>query len=79
MNDETMNEGAMTHDATNADGALKAPRRVARSGRQQPTADLPVDGDVVLFDTRGQQIDPLPTTMTVAEALDDALGSRLRR
>jgi len=80
MNDEAMNEAAMTHDVTNADGALEAPCRVARSGKQPRAADRLVDdlddGDVVLCDARGEQINPMLTTMTVAAALDDALGPR---
>jgi hypothetical protein len=67
-----MNEGSLTPDVRNADGAPAAPRGVARGGHR--TADD--DGDGVLFDTRGQQINPLPTAMTVAEALEDTLGSR---
>ncbi len=79
MNEEAMNEGSMTHDVTNADGALEAPRCVARSSGRQPAADRPVDdGDVVLFDTRGRQVNPLPTRMTVAEALEDSFGPRSR-
>ena len=77
MTEEAMNEGAMTCDAMNADGALETPRRVARNGRQQLAAAWPVDDvDAVLCDTRGQQINRMPITMTVAEALDDALGPR---
>ena len=68
-----MDDGAAMRDATNADGFLGAPRGVARSDERQATAD---DGDVVLFDIRGRQVNPLPTTMTVAEALDDSLGPR---
>jgi len=76
MNEDAMNEGTVTHDVTNADEPLITPRRVARSGRQ-PMAERTVDdGDAVLCDTGGQQISPLPTTMTVAEALEDSLGPR---
>jgi len=32
--------------------------------------------DVVLLDISGRQINRLPTTMTVAEALEDSLGPR---
>lgn len=68
----SMNGGAVT----NADGTVDVPR-VARSGEQQATADRPVDdGDVVLLDTRGRQVNPLPTRMTAAEALEDSLGPR---
>ena len=47
-----------------------ASRGVAR-GSHRPADD---DGDLVLFDTGGRQINPLPTRMTVAEALEDGLG-----
>jgi len=75
MTEEAMNEGSMTHDVTNADGALEAGRRVSRPGRQPRASDRPVDDvDAVLCDTMGQQINALPTTMTAAEALEDSLG-----
>jgi len=67
-----MNEGAVASDVQKADGALTVPRGVARGGHR-PADD---DGDVVLFDTRGRQITPLPTTMTVAEPLEDSLRPR---
>ena len=77
MTEEAMNEGSMTHDVTNTNGALVAPRCVAWSSGRQPAADRPVDEvTFVVVDTRGRQINPLSTTMTVAEALDDALGPR---
>lgn len=72
-----MNDGAVTRDVTNADGTMEAPRGRARSGAQRATADRPADdGDGVLFDTTGRQVNPLPTKMTLAEALDDSLGPR---
>lgn len=67
-----MNKGAMTPDARNADGALAEPRGVVRGG-YRPAND---DGDAVLFDTRGRQVNPLPTRMTVVEAREEALGPR---
>jgi hypothetical protein len=73
----SMNDGAVTCDVANVDGVVDTPRGVVRSGDQQATADRPADDDVVvLLDTRGQQVNPLPTRMTVAEALDDSLGPR---
>jgi hypothetical protein len=68
-----MNDGAKTPDVRNA---LDAPRGVAQGGEQQPTVSRSTDNDIVLFDTRGRQINPLPTRMTVAEALEDSLGPR---
>ena len=71
-----MNEGAMPRDERSIDGALDAQRSVARSGERQPAADRSADDGIVLLDTRGQQINPLLTTMTAAEALEDSLGPR---
>ena len=57
-----MSDGAMTRDATNADGALGTPLGDVRSGEQQPTADRPADEAIlVVVDTRGWQINPLRT------------------
>jgi hypothetical protein len=66
----TMNASAAARTMMNVDEALADQRDGAR--REQPTDD----GDAVLFDTRGQQLNPLPTTMTTAEALEDSLGPR---
>ena len=72
-----INCGVVKRDVTNADSTVDVPRGVAPCGEQQTTADLPADdSDVVLFDARNQQIRPLLTRMTVAEALDDSLGPR---
>jgi len=77
-----MNEVTMEHATTNADEAPSAPNvpnvpsGVAQRGGQQSVADRLADDNVVLFDTRGWQINPLPIRMTVAEALDDSFGLR---
>ena len=59
-----MNEGGTARAVIGADEVVQS---------DQPTAD---DSDIVLVDTRGRQITPLPTRMTVAEALEDSLGPR---
>jgi len=73
---EATNEGAVAREARNANGALGTPRGGAWGGERQPTAGRPADDDVVLVDARDQQVNPLLTTMTVAEALEDSLGPR---
>lgn len=66
-----MDASATARLVTNADDVLADPSSVARSDRLTDDAS-----DVVLFDTRDRQINPLRTTMTVAEALEDSLGPR---
>jgi hypothetical protein len=73
---ENTNEGTVGRVARRADGTLGTSRSVAQSGERQPTAGRPADDDVVLFDARDRQVNPLPTTMTAAEALEDSLGPR---
>jgi len=73
---KNMNDGAVKRDVWNVDGALDVRSGGGRSGEQQPTTDWPADDNIVLFNTRGQQINPLPTMMTAAEALEDSLGPR---
>ena len=58
-----MSEGALTRDVTKADETPSEPQ-VGRSADKVT---------FVVVDTRGRQINPLPTSMTVAEALDDSL------
>ena len=64
-----MHEGAVTRDVTNADETPSEPT----VGR------LADEVTFVVVDTRGRQINPLPTSMTVAEALDDSLRSEPSR
>jgi len=71
-----MNDGAVTRDVIDADGAVDAPRGIARRGEQRATADRRNEVIFVGVDARGRQINPLPTTMTAAEALEDSLGPR---
>lgn len=68
-----MNDGAVTCDVANVYETVDAPRGKQQATTTDRTRD---DGDIVLVDTRGQQINPLPTRMTVAETLEDALGPR---
>lgn len=62
-------------------GPRSPDRMISPNGQEAQEARTPSrrvgsSADVVLFDTRGRQVNPLPTTMTVAEALEDTLGPR---
>lgn len=52
--------------------AVSASRSPEPRNRDQATDEE----SYVVVDARGQQVNGLPTTMTVAEALEDSLGPR---